>query len=66
MQDAKRGEHSVVRPQRQACAASAFLLDAAAAEHVLRNTWGIAIDVSKRRDPATLGLEQRGDNERCE
>lgn len=34
-------------------------VDAAAAEQVLRNTWGIAIDVSKRR-----GLGQRADSGR--
>jgi L,D-transpeptidase ErfK/SrfK len=35
------------------------LVDETIAENVLRNTWGIAIDVSKHRQPGTLGLEQR-------
>jgi L,D-transpeptidase ErfK/SrfK len=39
------------------------LVDAAAAEQVLRNTWGIAIDVSKARPPGTLGLEQRAEKD---
>lgn len=35
--------------------------DVWAASEVLRNTWGIAIDVSTHREPGTLGLEQRAD-----
>ena len=34
-------------------------MDRGAAEQVLRNTWGIAIDISKHREPGTLGMEQR-------
>jgi L,D-transpeptidase ErfK/SrfK len=40
------------------------LVDAATAEWVLRNTWGIAIDVSKQRGPRRLGFEQRADSRR--
>jgi L,D-transpeptidase ErfK/SrfK len=37
-------------------------VDAGAAEQVLRNTWGIAIDVSTHRQPGTLGMQQRADS----
>lgn len=40
------------------------LVDAAAAEQVLRNTWGIAIDVSKYRKRGRLGDQQRADSRR--